>query len=141
MDTRDVVPASTRKIHSPTLWLILSLSVAAIYGGLAMREAFSNPAMIQDDARVYLIWMQRFLDPELFANDVMARYFQSVTPWGLGTLYWLASRIGISPIVFSKILPLILSVLLGWYGYRLTMALFPVPSAAFLSNLILLQSC
>ncbi|MCU0547805.1 MAG: hypothetical protein MUC48_00525 [Leptolyngbya sp. Prado105] len=133
MDTR-----STRKI---SVWLILTLAIAAFYSGLAMQEAFSDPTVIQDDARVYLLWMQRFLDPSLFLNDPMARYFHSVTPWGLETLYWLASRVGISPILFSKILPAILTLLVGWYGYRLTLALFPVPIAGFFSSVILLQSC
>lgn len=133
----------TRRISIPkiSVWLVLTLVVAIFYAGLAMSEAFSDPNVIQDDARVYLIWMQRFLDPSLFLNDPMAQYFQSVTPWGLGTLYWLAARVGITPIVFSKVLPAILSVLLGWYGYRLTLALFPVPMAGFFSSVILLQSC
>ncbi|MBW4527197.1 MAG: hypothetical protein KME18_18765 [Phormidium tanganyikae FI6-MK23] len=128
------------KNHS-ILWLFLSLAIAALYAGLAMREAFSDPTMIQDDARVYLIWMQRFVDPDLFPNDWMAEYFHSVTPWGLGTLYWIAARLGITPIVMSKLLPMGLSVLLGWYGYRLTLALFPVPISGFFSSVILLQSC
>ncbi len=123
------------------LWLVLSLGIAAFYAGLAMRQAFSDPTMIQDDARVYLIWMQRFADPDLFPNDSMAKYFHSVTPWGLGTLYWIASRLGIAPIVMSKLLPVGLSVLLAWYSYRLTLALFPMPIAGFFSSLILLQSC
>jgi hypothetical protein len=129
---------SSLKTH---LWLILSLAIAALYAGLAMREAFSDPTMLQDDARIYLIWMQKFLDPSLFFNDPMAEYFWSVTPWGLGSLYWLASRVGVTPIVMSKILPAIVSLLLGWYGYRLTLALFPVPIAGFFSSVILLQSC
>ena len=131
--------APVHKHHS--VWLILSLGIAVLYSGLAMREAFSDPTMIQDDSRVYLIWMQRFVDPDLFPNDWMAKYFQSVTPWGLGAIYWLASRIGIAPIVFSKLLPMGLSVLLAGYAYRLTLALFPVPIAGFFSSVILLQSC
>jgi len=123
------------------LWLFLSLGMAAFYSGLAIREAFSDPTMIQDDARVYLIWMQRFVDPELFPNDWMAKYFHSVTPWGLGTLYWVGTRFGIEPILMSKLLPAGLSLLLAWFGYRLTLALFPVPIAGFFSSLILLQSC
>jgi hypothetical protein len=132
---------NTRTLPKISVWLILTLGVAVVYAALAMREAFSDPTVLQDDARIYLIWMQRFLDPSLFLNDPMARYFHSVTPWGLGTLYWLASRVGIAPIVFSKILPAIVTVLLGWYGYRLTLALFPVPIAGFFSSVILLQSC
>lgn len=123
------------------LWLIFSLGIAGLYSGLAMREAFSDPTMLQDDARIYLIWMQRFVDPELFPNDWMAKYFQSVTPWGLGALYWLGSKVGIVPVLMSKLLPAGISLLLGWYGYRLTLALFPVPTAGFFSSVILLQSC
>lgn len=122
-------------------WLILSLGIALLYAGMAIREAFSDPTMIQDDARVYLIWMQRFTDPDLFPNDWMAKYFQSVTPWGLGTLYWLGSKLGIAPLLMSKFLPVVMSVLLAWYGYRSTVALFPVPIAGFFSSVILLQSC
>ncbi|GAP93720.1 hypothetical protein [Leptolyngbya sp. NIES-2104] len=123
------------------LWLVLSLGIAALYSGLAMRKAFSDPTMLQDDARIYLIWMQRFVDPELFPNDWMAKYFHSVTPWGLGTLYWLGSKVGIVPVVMSKLLPAVTSVLLAWFGYRSTLALFPVPIAGFFSAVILLQSC
>ncbi|MGG6264923.1 hypothetical protein ACQ4M3_02510 [Leptolyngbya sp. AN03gr2] len=123
------------------IWLILSLGIALLYSGMALREAFADPTMIQDDARVYLIWMQRFVDPELFPNDWMAKYFQSVTPWGLGTFFWVGSKLGITPIVLSKFLPVGISVLLAWYGYRSTIALFPVPMAGFFSTVILLQSC
>jgi len=122
-------------------WLGLSLAFAAFYGGLAVQEAFSSEYVIQDDARVYLIWMQRFLDSELFSHDLMADYFQSVTPWGLGFLYRVIAVAGITPLVLSKLLPLPLSVLVGWYGYRLTVQLFPIPIAGFFSSLILLQSC
>jgi hypothetical protein len=127
-------------IRKLPIWLILTLAIAFFYAALAMREGFSGATVIQDDARIYLLWMQRFLDPSLFLNDPMAQYFHSVTPWGLGTVYWLASRIGITPIVFSKILPAIVTLLLGWYGYRLTLALFPVPMAGVFSSVILLQS-
>lgn len=132
---------NTRSIPKISVWLILTLAIATVYAGLALKDAFSDATVIQDDARVYLIWMQRFLDPSLFLNDPMAQYFHSVTPWGLGTLYWLASQLGITPIVFSKILPILVTLLLGWYGYRLTLVLFPVPMAGFLSSVILLQSC
>jgi hypothetical protein len=85
--------------------------------------------------------MQRFVDPDLFPNDWMAKYFHSVTPWGLGTLYWIASQLGMAPIGFSKLLPMGVSVALAWYSYRLTLALLPIPIAGFFSSLILLQSC
>ncbi|PSB20158.1 hypothetical protein C7B65_08900 [Phormidesmis priestleyi ULC007] len=140
MNIRAVSLAIAHRFRSAELWLVLSLAFAALYGGLALQEAFSSEYVIQDDARVYLIWMQRFLDPQLFPQDLMADYFQSVTPWGLGTLYRMMAM-GISPLVFSKLLPLVLSLLVGWYGYRLTVQLFPIPIAGFFSSVILLQSC
>ena len=138
MNIRAVSLAIAHRFRSAEIWLVLSLVFAALYAGLALQEAFSNEYVIQDDARVYLIWMQRFLDPQLFPRDLMADYFQSVTPWGLGALYRVMAM-GISP--FSKLLPLILSLLVGWYGYRLTVQLFPIPIAGFFSSVILLQSC
>ena len=140
MNIRAVSLAIAHRFRSAEIWLVLSLVFAALYAGLALQEAFSNEYVIQDDARVYLIWMQRFLDPQLFPRDLMADYFQSVTPWGLGALYRVMAM-GISPLVFSKLLPLILSLLVGWYGYRLTVQLFPIPIAGFFSSVILLQSC
>jgi len=56
--------------------------VSAIYAGLALQKAFSSEYVVQDDARVYLIWMQRFLDADLLPGDLIADYLQSVTPWG-----------------------------------------------------------
>ncbi|MCY7323309.1 MAG: hypothetical protein LH660_16270, partial [Phormidesmis sp. CAN_BIN36] len=141
MNIRAVSLAIAHRFRSAELWLVLSLVFATLYAGLALQEAFSSEYAIQDDARVYLIWMQRFLDPQLFPRDLMADYFQSVTPWGLGALYHIMATLGISPLVFSKLLPLILSLLVGWYGYRLTMQLFPIPIAGFFSSVILLQSC
>ncbi|MCY7279006.1 MAG: hypothetical protein LH702_36035, partial [Phormidesmis sp. CAN_BIN44] len=78
------VPLTIARRLPAGFWLGLSLAFAALYGGLSLQEAFSSEYVIQDDARVYLIWMQRFLDSELFPHDLMADYFQSVTPGGLG---------------------------------------------------------
>ncbi|MEB3885120.1 hypothetical protein [Lyngbya sp. CCY1209] len=66
--------------HTLLLWLGLSLVFATIYGGLAIAEAFSQDYVIQDDARQHVFWMRRFLDPDLFPNDAIADYFQSVAP-------------------------------------------------------------
>jgi hypothetical protein len=123
------------------IYLALSLAFAAFYSGMVLREGFSSPWILQDDARVYLLWMERFLDPQLLPNDLMADYFQSVTPWGLGWLYRSMAGLGISPLVLSKLLPLPISLLLAGYGYRLTVRLFPVAIAGFFSSVILLQSC
>ncbi|MGJ3254530.1 MAG: hypothetical protein ACFE0J_25860, partial [Elainellaceae cyanobacterium] len=63
-------------------WFCLSLTFAAIYSLLALQQAFSADYVVQDDARQHVFWMQRFLNPDLFPDDLIADYFQSVAPAG-----------------------------------------------------------
>lgn len=78
-------------------WFSLSLTFAAMYGLLGLRQAFSGEYVVQDDARQHIFWMRRFLDPALFPNDLIADYFQSVVPWGYSTFYRLFAAVGIDP--------------------------------------------
>lgn len=66
-------------------WFSLALTFAAIYASLAMKTAFSAQYVVQDDARVYVFWMQRFLEPDLLKGDFITDYFKSVTPLGFAT--------------------------------------------------------
>ncbi|MBW4603437.1 MAG: hypothetical protein KME29_28690 [Calothrix sp. FI2-JRJ7] len=91
-------------------WLILSLCFAAVYIGLGIRQGFSSEYVIGDDAREYISWMYRYLNPELFPNDLIADYFQSVTPIGYGGIYRLMMSLGVNAIVLSKILPIVLGL-------------------------------
>jgi len=61
-------------------WLTLSFTFAILYSFLALQEAFSSEYVIQDDARQHVFWTRRFLDSNLFPNDLIADYFQSVAP-------------------------------------------------------------
>lgn len=122
------------------LWLVLSLIFTAIYAGIALQKAFSSEYVVQDDARVYVFWMQRFLDPSLLPRDWIANYFQSVTPTGYAALYHLMSICGISPLLFSKILPAILGFITTSYCFFLSLELLPVSMTAFLSSLLFNQT-
>jgi hypothetical protein len=123
---------------SQRFWLGLSLAFAAVYGLLALRQA-QGEFVIQDDARQHVFWMQRFVDPQLFPNDLIADYFQSVAPWGYTWLYRLAAGLGLNPLLFSKILPPILGLLSTWANFSVVMQFFPVPIAGFVSSLLLNQ--
>lgn len=122
------------------LWLGLSLLVSLSYSIPVMLQSFSYPYLMQDDARQHVFWMQRFLDPELFPNDLMADYFQSVAPWGYSTLYWLATQIGFDPVVFNKLLPPVLLLITSVYIFLGTMQFLPSPVAAFISTVLLNQN-
>ncbi|OKH56331.1 hypothetical protein NIES2101_00700 [Calothrix sp. HK-06] len=121
-------------------WLILSLCFAAVYIGLGIRQGFSSEYVIGDDAREYISWMYRYLNPELFPNDLIADYFQSVTPIGYGGIYRLMMSLGVDAIVLIKILPIVLGLTTTGYGFAVCMQILPVPIAGFLATLILNQS-
>ena len=126
--------------HGKLFWFSLSITFAVIYGLLALKEGFSSESIVQDDARQHVFWMLRYIDPELFANDLIANYFQSVAPIGYTSLYRLAAAMGINPFVFNKIVPPIIGIVCTCYCFSLCQRIFPVPFAGFLASLIFNQS-
>lgn len=128
-----------KAIFQSQWWLVASIVVAVLFSlsgfGLSL-DAFT----IQDDARQYVPWLQRFNDPNLFSDNAIADYFTSVTPAGYKCLYWLANLLGIEPLLFNKILPLLLGIGNSVYCYLVTLEMFPVPLAGFISSLLLNQN-
>ncbi|HEX5731209.1 MAG TPA: hypothetical protein VF131_00125 [Blastocatellia bacterium] len=122
------------------LWFSLSLVCALLFGLRGMDGAFEEKYIIQDDARQHVFWMQRFTDPELFPDDLIANYYQTVAPSGYTTLYRIGAAAGIDPIRLSKILPILLGLITTAYCFGFTLQVLPVPFAAFLSSLLLNQA-
>ncbi len=135
---------STTSSHSPKyhiiFWLSLSLLFAAIYSYLALQEAFSSEYVVQDDARQHVFWMLRFLDPNLFPNDLIANYFQSVAPAGYSSLYHLLASIGINPLLFNKILPSIMALITTGYCFGICLQILPIPFTGFIATVMLNQN-
>ncbi|NJR38117.1 MAG: hypothetical protein HC781_03750 [Leptolyngbyaceae cyanobacterium CSU_1_4] len=102
--------------------------------------AFSHQYIIQDDARQHIVWLQRLIDPQLFPNDVIADYYQAIAPVGYTTFYAFFAKLGIEPLLLAKIVPLFISLITSIYGFKLFLQILPVPSAAFISTLILNQT-
>jgi hypothetical protein len=126
---------STDKVSRKTtlFWWNLTAIFVIVFGWLVLKEALSAEYVVQDDARQHVFWMQRFLDPQLFPNDLIADYFQSVAPAGYTAFYWIFAKLGINPIFLHKLLPPILGAIASFYCFLLTLELFPVPLAGFLS--------
>ncbi|MEQ9623141.1 hypothetical protein [Coleofasciculus chthonoplastes] len=122
------------------VWLTLSLLIATLYGTLALQSAFSSEYVVQDDARQHVFWMRRFFDPELFPNDIIADYFQSVAPLGYRALYHFMAGIGIDPIVLSKVLPLVLGFVTTGYCFGVAVQLLPIPLTGFIASVLLNQN-
>ncbi|MEM9217514.1 MAG: hypothetical protein AAGD25_24635 [Cyanobacteria bacterium P01_F01_bin.150] len=123
----------------PYRWLGASLAIALIYSILALSQALSSDYVVQDDARQHVFWMARFLDPTAFPNDLIADYFQSVAPAGYQFVYRVAAWVGLSPILFHKLLPVSLNLLTAGLCFRVGLRLFPLPAAAFTSSVLLGQ--
>ena len=133
-------PSSKLSNSRTKFWFGLSLAVAGIYSFIGLREAFSSQYIVHDDVRQHVFWMRRFLDPELFPNDLITDYYQSVAPYGYATLYRLMASLGIDPVVFSKFLPIILILATTAYCFGICIQLFPVPAAGFIATLFLNQT-
>ncbi len=120
-------------------WFCLSLCFTGLYVTLALWRAFPSN-VVGDNAREYVSWMYRYQQPDLFPHDLIADYFQSITPIGYGGLFRLLASLGVDPVLASKLLPIAVAFLTTSYGFAVCLQLLPVPMAGFITTLVLLQS-
>ena len=118
------------------LCLILTLIAPILYGLLDIQTAFAGDWIVQDDARQHVFWMMRYIDPQLFYHDLIADYFQSVAPVGYTFLYKIAANLGIDPLVFNKLIPIGLRVVITYYFFLLCREIFPIPIGCVISTLL-----
>ncbi|MBD3881146.1 hypothetical protein IFO70_05205 [Phormidium tenue FACHB-886] len=139
---RRFLTAPIAKVPRSTVifWFVLSLAFAVIFGCLGLQQAFRAEYVVQDDARQHVFWMQRYLDPELFPNDWIADYFQSIAPAGFAALYRIPAAVGINPLLFNKFLPMVLGLVTTVYAFGISVQLLPIPLVGFAGSLILNQN-
>ncbi|MGD1711999.1 hypothetical protein [Dapis sp. BLCC M172] len=133
-------PINKKSYQGVIFWFSLSITFAMVYGFLALKKAFVSSLSVQDDARQHIFWMQRFFYPDLFPNDLIADYFQSVAPAGYTWLYKSAAFIGINPFILAKIIPFILGLICTYYIFRICLEILPVPMAGFIASLVMNQA-
>lgn len=121
-------------------WLSLGLFFTVIYALYALQQAFNSEYVFQDDARQHIFWMSRFIDPELFKNDLIADYYESVSPWGVKTLYHGVAMLGIEPHLFHKFLPGILALIITVFSFAVSLEILPMPFGAFITTLLFNQN-
>ncbi|MBD2459443.1 hypothetical protein H6G89_00155 [Oscillatoria sp. FACHB-1407] len=122
------------------VWFTASFIPTLYFGGLGLLNAFSQRYIVQDDVRQHGFWMERFVDPTLFPNDLIADYYQAVAPVGYKTFYDWMSQLGIDPLLLAKLLPLLLGLITVGYAFWIALDLFPIPLSAFIGSVILTQS-
>lgn len=119
-------------------WLSVAIAIGCAIP--ALFQAFGSPYVVQDDARQHVFWMRRWLNPNLFQNDVIADYFQSVAPWGYSGLYRLGAWLAIDPMVLNKCLPIGLGIISTIYCFRVVWQILPVPLAGLSACIFLNQN-
>lgn len=127
--------------YGPCRWVYLALSLVAplYYGTVTWLYVFSHPFIVQDDMRQHVVWFQQFLDPAIFQDDAIARYFLSVAPAGVTAVYRLGAFAGIEPLLLAQLLPLPLALIATGFLFYTSLAIAPVPLAAWLATLIFNQ--
>ncbi|MUL38157.1 hypothetical protein [Gloeocapsopsis dulcis] len=135
-----LVPPTNQFNSHIKFWFGLSLIFATLYGILALQQAFSSEYVVQDDARQHVFWMRRFLNSELFPNDLIADYFQSVAPLGYTVFYRSFALLGIDPLWLSKVLPIVLGLITTAYSFGVCLQLLPIPMTGFIGSILLNQN-
>lgn len=102
--------------------LFTMLGAALFVFVVAHWAALTNGYVINDDVRQQVYWMQAWVDPELYGDDLLTRYARNYVPWGVQALYAAATPF-VDPIYFSKILTGILFVLTAGFLFALGLAL------------------
>ena len=120
-------------------WLGISLLIALYYGAQFYYFVFSHEYIVQDDARQHVVWLQRFIDRDLFPHDIIADYFYGLAPLGFKFFYLAAAKLGVEPILFAKILPPILAIITTVYLYLFTLQILPIPITGFINSLFINQ--
>lgn len=120
-------------------WFGFAMIYALGCAALALRRAFASEYLLADDVREHVFWMFRFIDPSLFPHDQIADYFQSLAPGGYSSLYWILARVGIDPLLASKLIPSALSLVAVGYFFALAARVFRSPAVATFAAILFCQ--
>ncbi len=121
-------------------WFCLTLVYAVIVAALMVNKVTAQPYTVPDDARQHIFWMQRFVDPDLFPQDWIADYFQSVSPLGVQAVYRGLANLGIPPWTANSLLAAGLGVLTAITTFLVAWELCALPAAGFAAAVMLQQS-
>jgi hypothetical protein len=95
-------------------WQALLVAFVAATWTAGLYDAFGAAYTIQDDARHFVAFMARWLEPTAFAGDPMADYFLGAAPLAYRSIHWVAAQAGLDPLFTNRLLPPLLG---GWTAY------------------------
>ena len=133
----ELVAAQRRDCHE-RVWLVALLALSAIPSISALVRSFSSSFVVQDDARQFLFWMSKWDDGTLFHGDLLADYWQSVSPWLFVMFYRGLDAVGIPPLIAAKLVPPVLIITTAYFAFRLSQSLINNSMVAFVAALSVL---
>lgn len=114
--------------------LALTGGAVLVYLALAFFQPFTlryDPWVIQDDARQFLAWMPRLTDPGAMRGDLIADYWQSVSPPLYRLPFALLAWMGVPPSVTALLAPALLFPLTVLALWPVALRLLGRPIPAF----------
>ncbi|MEO1522874.1 MAG: hypothetical protein AAFU78_19135 [Cyanobacteria bacterium J06633_2] len=122
------------------MWFGLSFIAPLYFGLISFGYVSLSNDVIQDDARLHIVWLQRLIDPALFPDDAIAHYYAATQAAGFKVVYAIAASIGVAPLELAKLLPLGLALITTAYVFWVTLLILPVPMSGTMTTLILNQN-
>lgn len=135
-----LTPDPSLKNPVVAFWFAVSFIAPLYFGLISLLHTASSRYIVQDDARLHIVWLQRLTDPELFSEDIIADYFGIIQPVGFKLLYRLAAAAGMEALTLAKILPLVLAVIATAYLFWVALRILPVPMSGVLATILLNQN-
>ena len=121
-------------------WRRLFLLAVAAMLAIHVFDIFVRPwlagmgdVVIHDDARQFLTWTARLLDPGALPGDWMADFWQDVSPPAYQAVYRTGAWFGIGPADLARLLSVAMLALAGVAAWRLATALTARPAVAFVA--------
>ncbi len=119
-------------------WLCITLGFALLPYLFFLPSILHDPYVVQDDARHFVVWLRRFVDPGLYSQDMIADYFAALTPWLYGALFWPAASLGIDPVLVHLYLIMpITGLALAAATYAFTYHFWPSPMGAAVTAVVM----
>jgi hypothetical protein len=117
-----------------SLTIILYLVQAFLVPGSAEYAPFT----IADDARQFLAWAPELRDSGYRQDELLARYWHSVSPPLYRWIYTALAAAGVAPVVAARIIPAVLLACSAWLAWRLASKMTRHPAAAFVAAALIM---
>ncbi len=129
-----MLPGADDAVGWRRVLLALTGGAVLVYLALAFFQPFTlryDPWVIQDDARQFLAWMPRLTDPGAMRGDLIADYWQSVSPPLYRLPFAVLAWMGVAPPVTALLAPALLFPLTVLALWPVALRLLGRPIPAF----------